>query len=100
MNTKTLNIHEVTAHISELIRAVQEGDEVIIARDGQPVARLVPYRAPRSVRRFGVLAGQVKLHDDFDEPLTEDLLKSFEGEQRACSSMLTSICGGSRTTQR
>jgi len=80
MNTKTLNIHEVTAYISEFVRAVQQGDDVIIARDGEPVARLVPYRAPRSVRRFGVLAGQVKLRDDFDEPLTEDLLKSFEGD--------------------
>jgi antitoxin (DNA-binding transcriptional repressor) of toxin-antitoxin stability system len=59
------------------------GEEVVIAKAGRPVARLVPY-AERAARRVpGRYAGQIVIHDDFDEPLPEELIAAFEGEDAA-----------------
>ncbi len=64
-------MHEAKSRLSELVAAAERGDEVIIARGGTPVARLVPVTVRHAPVRLGVLAGQIELGEDFDEPLPE-----------------------------
>jgi prevent-host-death family protein len=67
----TYNIHEAKTHLSELLRRVLAGEEIIIAKAGQPIAILKPFQEPPEPRRPGNDAGLVKIHEDFDEPLPE-----------------------------
>jgi prevent-host-death family protein len=78
---QTVNIHAAKTHLSRLLDAVAGGEEILIARAGRPIARLVPLegQAAPPRRRLGLLAGQVTVPDDFDAPLPEDILGSFEG---------------------
>jgi prevent-host-death family protein len=72
-----VNIHEAKTHLSRLVERVEAGEEVVIARAGRPVARLVRYRARTEPRRPGAWRGRVHLAPDFD--LTDDeLLDAFE----------------------
>lgn len=71
------NVHEAKTHLSKLLERVAAGEEVIIAKSGVPVARLVP-AAPVQERSLGTEKGRVFVADDFDAPLPEDLLKAFE----------------------
>lgn len=73
-----VNVHDAKSNLSELLRRVERGEEVVLARAGTPVARLVPYTAPEP-RQPGRWAGKVTIADDFDET-PEDLLALFEGE--------------------
>ena len=63
----TYNIHEAKTHFSKLIEKVEGGEEVIIAKAGKVVAKLVPAEAARPQVRFGTLKGQIVVSDDFDE---------------------------------
>jgi prevent-host-death family protein len=72
------NIHEAKSQLSKLIDAVQQGESVIIAKSGKPVALLGPLRAAGPKRVRGALRGQIQLGPEFDEPLPVDLLTSFE----------------------
>lgn len=74
-----VNVHEAKAQLSRLLREVENGGEVIIARAGRPVARLVAYESPKQPRRLGGWEGQIHIADDFDE-LPEDMLAAFAGE--------------------
>ncbi len=74
----TVNIHEAKTHFSKLLARVQNGEEVIIANAGRPVARLVPMSAGPVDRRPGSAAGQVVIQPDFDDPLPEELIQDFE----------------------
>ncbi len=74
-----VNIHEAKTQFSRLLAKVAEGEEIVIARAGKPVARLVPW-TPDKPRVFGLFAGQVKISDDFDE-LPAEIEAAFEGEQ-------------------
>lgn len=74
-----MNIHEAKTHFSKLIEIVGRGEEVIIARAGKPVASLVPIPSTTPVRRAGALKGKIKIADDFDEPLPDQIAASFEG---------------------
>jgi prevent-host-death family protein len=78
---QTVNIHAAKTHLSRLLDAVAGGEEILIARAGRPIARLVPLQgqAVPMRRRLGQLAGQVTVPEDFDAPLPEDILSSFEG---------------------
>jgi prevent-host-death family protein len=78
---QTVNIHAAKTHLSRLIDAVIEGEEIVIARSGRPVARLVPLQqeAKPGRRRLGILGGKLKVPDDFDAPLSEEILRDFEG---------------------
>jgi prevent-host-death family protein len=72
-----VNIHDAKTHLSQLLQRVAAGEEIVIARGGHPIARLVPYtRTPR--RRFGMDRGRFEVPDDFDEPLPDALLADFE----------------------
>jgi prevent-host-death family protein len=73
-----VNIHEAKTHFSRLVQRVEAGEEVVIARGGRPIARLVAYRARTSPRRPGNWRGAVSLAPDFDET-DSSLLNSFEG---------------------
>jgi prevent-host-death family protein len=74
-----VGMHEAKTTLSRLVDAAQAGEEVVITRSGKPVARLEPIRPAARVSLFGVLKGQIKMADDFDE-LPEDVLRAFEGE--------------------
>jgi prevent-host-death family protein len=77
-NMQTINIHEARTHLFWLVDAAALGEEIVIARDGKPVARLLPVQHNRVPRRFGALKGKVNLADDFDAPLPDDLIAVFE----------------------
>jgi len=64
----TVNVHEAKTHLSRLLAKVAAGEEVIIARNGEPVARLVPVE-PRKKRVLGQDAGRIWISDDFDDPV-------------------------------
>jgi prevent-host-death family protein len=71
-----INIHEAKTQLSKLIA---DGKEVIIARYGQPVARLVPIRSSNEDRVLGTDRGKVTMKDSFFDPLPEDMLDEWEG---------------------
>lgn len=72
------NIHEAKTHLSRLLEKVAEGEEVVIAKAGVPVARLVPVPPPLASRPLGTEQGRVFISDDFDAALPQDVLNSFE----------------------
>ena len=67
----TVNVHEAKTHLSRLLKRVEAGEEVIIARDGEPVAKIVPLREATAPRRPGSARGQIWMSEDFDAPLPE-----------------------------
>lgn len=76
---RTVNIHEAKTHLSRLLEQVASGEEVVIARAGKAIARLVPLDAMPKKRQLGLLKGKLNVPEDFDGPLTEDELALFEG---------------------
>ncbi len=76
---KIVNIHEAKTHLSRLLARVMGGEEIIIAKAGKPVARLVPIEERPAERRPGSAAGQIRLAPDFDAPLPDEVLEGFEG---------------------
>jgi prevent-host-death family protein len=73
----SVGIRQAKTHLSELIRRVSTGEEIVILRGREPVARPVPSRAPER-RRLGVDSGSFTVPDDLDEPLPADVLETFE----------------------
>ncbi len=69
--TVQVNIHEAKTHLSELLQRVMNGEEIIIAKAGKPVARLLPFQPAPRPRQPGNDAGPVMIAPDFDEPLPE-----------------------------
>ena len=78
MPKKIVNVHEAKTHLSRLLTRVERGDEIVIARAGRPIARLLPFRTIGSERVLGGARGTIWIADDFDAPLPEDLLADFE----------------------
>ena len=74
-----VNVHEAKTHLSRLLTQVEAGEEVTIARNGTPVARLVPCRR-RGKRKFGAMKGRIALDDSFFDPLPEEELAAWEGD--------------------
>lgn len=75
-----VNVHQAKTELSRLLEAAERGEDVIIARAGVPVARLVPVRADERVP--GRLAGLIRLRDDFDAPLPADVGAGFGVEPK------------------
>lgn len=74
----TVNIHEAKTHLSRYVEQAAVGEETIIAKAGKPVARLVPLQAEAlPPRKLGLLAGKLKVPDNFDDPLPDGLLDAF-----------------------
>lgn len=76
--TITVNVAEATAKFSELLNQVLLGEEVVIAEQGIPVARLVALNNNTSPRIPGLDKGKVFIAPDFNEPLPEEILSDFE----------------------
>jgi prevent-host-death family protein len=78
---QTVNLHAAKTHFSRLVDAAAAGEEIIIAKAGKPVAKLVPLavQEDRPKRRLGVLKGQAAIPADFDAPLPIEVLDAFEG---------------------
>jgi antitoxin (DNA-binding transcriptional repressor) of toxin-antitoxin stability system len=65
-----VNVHQAKTHLSQLLQDVEQGSEVVIARSGVPIARLVAWQAPaQRVAAPGAMRGQIELREDFDSPL-------------------------------
>jgi prevent-host-death family protein len=70
------NIHEAKSQLSKLVERALAGEEVIIARAGKPMVRLVPVREGESPRKGGQWQGKVRIAEDFDV-LPDDVARSF-----------------------
>lgn len=73
-----MNIHEAKTHLSRLLEKVSQGEEVVIAKSGKPVARLVAVVERPSRRVPGSARGTLWISEDFDDPLPEEIQKHFE----------------------
>jgi prevent-host-death family protein len=76
-----VSIYEAKAQFSRLLRRVAAGEEITIANRGVPVARLIPLPTPQPPRKLGILRDWIKIADDFDEPLPDEILDLFEGRE-------------------
>ncbi len=75
--TKSVGVHEAKTNLSRLLEQVASGEEIVITRRGEAVARLVPARRAGG-RRLGIDRGRYVVPADFDAPLPDDLLAAFE----------------------
>src|SRR4029078_12315229 len=82
------NIHQAKTQFSRLVELAAGGEEIIIAKSGKPVARLVSYTQKGAVRRPGTMRGKIRIKKNFDAPLPKDLLTSFEGKSSAVRLLL------------
>lgn len=78
-----VNLYEAKTHLSALVERAAEGEEIVIAKAGKPLARLVSMasKAPKPKRRAGGWKGKLWVSSDFDAPLPADLLAGFRGEE-------------------
>ena len=74
-----VNIHDAKTHFSRLVERAAAGEEILIARAGVPVARLMPLGTPSAPRRPGAWKGRVRIHRDFDD-LPAGIDRAFRGE--------------------
>lgn len=81
----TVNIHEAKTHLSKLVERVEAGEEIVIARHGRPVAKLVSLGQAARPRQFGVLKGKMRIAKDFNETpqWLIDLFERGEGAKLA-----------------
>lgn len=74
----TVNVHHAKTHLSRILKRVEAGEEVVVARAGKPVAKIVPLEPPRPKPPvFGSLAGKIWIAEDFDDPLPDEILDLF-----------------------
>jgi prevent-host-death family protein len=76
---RSINIHEAKTHLSRLVDEVSAGEEIVIAKAGKPMARLIPFQRRSGRRKLGALAGRFRVPDNFDAPLPPEVLDDFEG---------------------
>ncbi len=77
--SEAINLYDAKTHLSQLVERAARGEEIIIAKAGRPLARLVPLEAAAPMRSPGALAGRIRIGADFDAPLPDDLAAGFEG---------------------
>ena len=73
----SVNVHQAKTHLSQLLRRVAAGEEIVISNAGKPVARLVPIGGAK-MRRLGTDKGAFEVPDDFNDPLPPEVLGAFE----------------------
>ncbi len=78
---KIVNTHEAKTHLSQLLDRVAKGEEIVIARAGKPIARLIAFQDDSRERKGGHWKGLVRIGDDFDEPLPDEFPSSFDVPQ-------------------
>jgi prevent-host-death family protein len=76
-HARTVNVHEAKTHLSRLLERVEGGEEIVIARSGKAVARLVPLEPVVHLRPLGKYRGQIRMSEDFDEPLPWTVFPGF-----------------------
>lgn len=74
-----VNIHEAKTQLSKLVEIAAAGEEVVIAKSGKPIARLVPMAREFAPRKKGLLKGKIKIGAAFDQPLPDEVIALFEG---------------------
>ena len=79
--SQTVNIHEAKTQLSRLVDEVAAGKILFIAKAGKPLAKLVPLKAGKRIRKPGFLKGKIKIASDFDAPLPADMQRDFEGSE-------------------
>jgi len=72
-----VNIHEAKTHFSRLLERVAMGEEIVIAKAGTPVAKLVPLKSARPKFKFGSAKGEFVVPDDFNDPLAKEIEDLF-----------------------
>lgn len=77
---ETVSLYDAKTHLSSLVERAAQGEEIVISKSGKPKARLVPMDDVRPQREPGRGAGQWVVSDDFDAPLPDEALTSFEAE--------------------
>ncbi len=75
-----VNIHQAKTQFSRLVDLAAGGEEIIIAKSGKPVARLVPYVTKGAVRRPGSMRGKIRIQKNFDAPLPKASIEAFNGK--------------------
>jgi prevent-host-death family protein len=75
----TVNLYDAKTNLSSLVERAARGEEIVIAKAGRPLARLVPLAKRTAPRELGFLAGQVVVGPDFDDPLPDETLAAFDG---------------------
>jgi len=74
-----VSVYAAKTHLSRLLDRAARGEEIVITRNGKPVARLVPVEQRRAPRKLGALRGKIRVAADFDAPLPKEILALFEG---------------------
>lgn len=77
---KISNIHEAKSQLSKLIESALAGEEIVIAKAGKPLVKLIPYQEDKQLRNPGGWEGKVVMNDDFDDELPVGILQGFIGE--------------------
>ena len=72
-----INVHQAKTHLSKLLERVALGEEVVIAKSGKPIAKLVPIGAARGKFKFGSAKGKFVVPDDFNDPLPKEIEDLF-----------------------
>lgn len=70
--TVIVNMHDAKTQLSKLVKRASLGEEIFIAKNGKPVARLMPMATPGRTRPMGTYEGKIVVHDDFNDPLPEE----------------------------
>jgi len=81
MPSTTFNLYEAKTNLSRLVERAAAGEEIVIAKAGKPLARLVSYEAVKLPRRPGAWKGRMRIGEDFEDPLPEDVQRAFEGDE-------------------
>jgi prevent-host-death family protein len=74
---ESINVHEAKTHFSRLLERVNQGEEIVIAKAGKPVARLIPFGEKLAKRIPGTAKDKIRIKENFDDPLPENLMKRF-----------------------
>ncbi|MCX7115359.1 MAG: type II toxin-antitoxin system Phd/YefM family antitoxin [Gammaproteobacteria bacterium] len=72
------NIYDVKTHLSKLVEQAHQGETIIIAKAGKPWAKIIPFDAPKKCFKFGTMKGKIKVSDDFNDPLPDEIIDLFE----------------------
>lgn len=75
-----INLYEAKTNLSQLVDRAAAGEEIVIAKAGRPLARLVPLKARTEARLPGLLKGRIVIGPNFDGPLPNEVAKAFRGE--------------------
>ena len=75
---KIVTIHAAKTTLSQLLARVEAGEEIVLARGKNPIAKMVPFHPPQGGRRFGALRGTISVGPEFFEPLPERELSDWE----------------------